>query len=156
MGIGLTEEHRALAASVHGLAGRAPDHAALAGQGILGLHLPEKCGGQGFGLLELCVALEALGERRVPGAYLPTVLTSAVLAWPGDSTGLPDDRKRLIAGLAGGSATAAVVLAGDPDDALALGAPEADLFLVPVDGGGWAVLDRADVAAEPAGGVDLD
>ncbi|WP_433431160.1 acyl-CoA dehydrogenase [Nonomuraea sp. CA-141351] len=156
MGIGLTEEHRALAASVHGLAGRAPDHAALAGQGLLGLHLPEECGGQGYGLLELCVALEALGERRVLGAYLPTVLTSAVLAWPGDSTGLPDDRKRLVAGLATGSATAAVVLAGDPDDALALGAPEADLFLVPVDGGRWAVLDRADVAAEPTGGVDLD
>ncbi|GAA3260013.1 acyl-CoA dehydrogenase [Nonomuraea helvata] len=157
MGIGLTEEHRALAASVHGLAGRrAPGHAALAGQGILGLHLPEECGGQGYGLLELCVALEALGERRVHGPYLPTVLTSAVLAWPGDSTGLADGRKGLIAGLTGGSATAAVVLAGDPDGALALGAPDADLFLVPVDGARWAVLDRADVVAEPADSVDLD
>ncbi|MFF0321713.1 acyl-CoA dehydrogenase [Nonomuraea angiospora] len=65
----------------------------------------------------------------------------------------------LIAGLADGSMTAAVAFPaedGDPRGILALGSPEADLFLVPVDGPGWAVLDRADVVAEPADGVDLD
>ncbi|MFI6732965.1 acyl-CoA dehydrogenase [Nonomuraea sp. NPDC050451] len=183
MGIGTTEEHQALTASVRGLATRTTEHAALAGQGILGLHLPEECGGQGYGLLELCVALEALGERRVAGAYLPTVLTSAALTWPPtahpaevthpetdsparDATvaGPRTDRPYaptapLIAGLADGSMTAAVAFpaeGGEPGRILALGSPEADLFLVPVDGRGWAVLDRADVVAEPADGVDLD
>ncbi|MFI7132493.1 acyl-CoA dehydrogenase [Nonomuraea sp. NPDC050153] len=194
MGIGTTEEHQELAASVRGLATRTTDHAALAGQGILGLHLPEERGGQGYGLLELCVALEALGERRVSGPYLPAVLTSAALTWPGTSgpathtrpvTDHPDAVSRtgpgrrpspavapLIAGLADGSMTAAVALPTDPGggaggspgdgatgDAaplLALGSPEADLFLLPVDGHGWAVLDRADVTAEPADSVDLD
>ncbi|MFI9835769.1 acyl-CoA dehydrogenase [Nonomuraea sp. NPDC051941] len=161
MGIGTTEEHQALADSVRGLATRTTEHAALAGQGILGLHLPEECGGQGYGLLELCVALEALGERRAPGAYLPTVLTSAALTWPGPAhpAGGAVTAASLIAGLADGSMTAAVAFPaedGDPGRVLALGSPEADLFLVPVDGRGWAVLDRADVVAEPADGVDLD
>ncbi|MFI6174963.1 acyl-CoA dehydrogenase [Nonomuraea sp. NPDC051191] len=144
MGIGLTEEHRALAASVRGLAGRTVEHRALAGQGLLGLHLPEEHGGQGYGLVELCVAVEVLGELRVAGPYLPVVLASAALA-----------RSRapapgLLRGLADGSLTAAVVLGP-----VALGAAGADLFLVP-HGDGWALLDRADVTAEPAEGVDLD
>ncbi|NUO56348.1 MAG: acyl-CoA/acyl-ACP dehydrogenase, partial [Hamadaea sp.] len=149
MGIGLTEEHRALAASVRGLAGRTVEHRALAAQGLLGLHLPEAYGGQGFGLVELCVALEALGERRAPGPYLPTVLASAALAC---SPPLSSDRQPLLHGLATGSLTAAVVLM---DPGVALGAAGADLFLVPV-ADGWALLDRDDVSAEPAEGVDLD
>ena len=52
----------------------------LAGQGLLGLHLPEDAGGQGFGLPELAVAMEETGRALLPGAYLPTVLASAVLA----------------------------------------------------------------------------
>ena len=50
---------------------------------MLGLHLPEEHGGQGFGLPELAVALEELGRALVPGASLPTVLASAVLAAAG-------------------------------------------------------------------------
>ncbi len=57
----------------------------LAGQGLLGLHVPERDGGQGFGLTELSVALEELGRALVPGSFAPTVLASAVLisAGPG-------------------------------------------------------------------------
>ncbi|TMR92255.1 acyl-CoA dehydrogenase [Nonomuraea basaltis] len=161
MGIGLTEEHLALAASVRGLAERTVDHAALAGQGLLGLHLAEEWGGQGYGLLELCVALEVLGERRVPGPYLPTVLASAVLARFGGR------HEELVAALADGSMTAAVALPANGSTGavvaaetgaatLALGSPDADLFLLPVGGGAWAVLDRDDVTADPAEGVDLD
>nr|SBO99102.1 Butyryl-CoA dehydrogenase [Nonomuraea gerenzanensis] len=144
----------ALAASVHGVAGRGADHAVLAGQGLLGLHLPETGGGQGYGLLELCVALEALGERRLCGAYLPTVLASAVLEWCGRAGSGPaeDFRVGLLRGLADGSLTAAVGLL----PGCALGSAQADLFVVPDDDGGWAVLDRADVTAEPLEGVDPD
>ncbi|GAA1611341.1 acyl-CoA dehydrogenase [Nonomuraea maheshkhaliensis] len=159
MGIGLTEEHVELAASVRGLAGRDRSHAALAGQGLLGLHLDEECGGHGYGLLELCVALEALAERRVGGAYLPSVLASAALAWADGARPLTDDVRALIGGLADGTLTAAVAM-GPPTNQgfLALGSVEADLFLVPVEGAGgaWAVFDRGDVSAEPADGVDLD
>ncbi|WP_336205764.1 acyl-CoA dehydrogenase [Nonomuraea sp. LPB2021202275-12-8] len=161
MAIGLTEEHRALAESVRGLAGRTVAHEALAGQGVLGLHLPEEHGGQGYGLLELCVALEVLGERRASGAYLPAVLAAAVAARSPAADGL-------LGGLADGSLTAAVVLHDrDPAPAgsapsmaggggLALGAADADLFLVPAGDGEWALLDRDDVSAEPVGGVDPD
>lgn len=80
MAIGLTEEHEALAESVRGFADRnIPATAvraaldadeetrpafwpALAEQGLLGLHLDEEHGGQGFGLLELAVVLEELGR----------------------------------------------------------------------------------------------
>ncbi|MCK2217468.1 acyl-CoA dehydrogenase family protein [Actinomadura sp. ATCC 31491] len=168
MGIGLTGEHRALADSVRGLAERGAGQAALAAQGLLGLHLPERCGGQGYGLLELCVALEALGERRVAGPYLPTVLTSAGLAWAGAADGV-------LAALAGGSMTAAVALpsgspgaspsgsplSGSPGSPLggpflALGAAEADVFLLPSADGAWTLLERDAVTAVTAGGIDLD
>ncbi|MDP9866677.1 MULTISPECIES: acyl-CoA dehydrogenase [Streptosporangium] len=98
MGIGITEEHRALAASVHGFAGRnitargmdhEPFRAALAAQGLLGLHLPEEHGGQGGGLPELAVALEALGEHCAPGSHLPTVLASAIIARAVTAPALP-------------------------------------------------------------------
>src|SRR3954452_19463282 len=106
MAIGLTEEHEALAASVRGFAERnvPPETArkadtgfwpALAAQDLLGLHLPEDAGGQGYGLLEQAVALEELGRALAPGAYPPTVLASAIL----HAAGAGGD---LLAGLADG------------------------------------------------------
>src|SRR6266436_4572895 len=101
MALALTEEHLALAESVRGWAGRiAPAEAlraavadgggaalytgtlrpALAGQGLLGLHLPESLGGQGYGLPELAIAVEELGRALVPGGFLPTALAGAILA----------------------------------------------------------------------------
>ena len=55
----------------------------LAEQGLLGLHVPEGLGGQGYGMPELAVALEELGCALVPGGFLPTVLASAVLVAAG-------------------------------------------------------------------------
>lgn len=50
---------------------------ALAGEmGLAGIHLPEALGGQGFGFLELGIALEEMGRALVPGPFLG----SAVLA----------------------------------------------------------------------------
>ncbi|MGN6795071.1 MAG: acyl-CoA dehydrogenase [Streptosporangiaceae bacterium] len=102
MALGLTPEHLELAESVRGWAQRhcpsdvvraavdAADRGAqhyraglapgLAEQGLFGLHLPEEAGGQGFGLPELAVALEETGRALLPGAYLATVLASAVIA----------------------------------------------------------------------------
>src|SRR3984885_14260800 len=107
MALGVSEEHLELAASVRGYAER---HASPM-PGLLGLHLPEESGGQGYGLAELAVALEGLGGALVPGGVLPTVLASSVLASsvPARSGGAGETQK-LLAGLADGSRSGAVAL----------------------------------------------
>src|SRR5215510_11567985 len=128
MALALTEEHLALTESVRGWAGRAaPAEAlraavadgdggaalyagalrpALAGQGLLGLHLPESLGGQGYGLAELAIAVEELGRALVPGSFLPTVLASAILHRAGDEA-----LSGLVKDMAGGALTGAVAFA---------------------------------------------
>src|ERR1700722_17012190 len=75
MALGVSEDHLELATSVRGYAER---HGGPM-PGLLGLPLPEESGGQGYGLGELAVALEELGDALVPGGFLPTVLANAVL-----------------------------------------------------------------------------
>jgi alkylation response protein AidB-like acyl-CoA dehydrogenase len=159
MGIGLTTDHRDLAAAVRRFAerrvsARTADHREfwddLAAQGLLGLHLPEEHGGQGFGSPELAVALEVLGERCAPGPYLPTVIASAVIA----GAGTENLRAELLPLLADGSITAAVALPESSEEGLALGEPDAGVLLVPVDGR-WAVLRSADVTVRAVAGLDL-
>jgi alkylation response protein AidB-like acyl-CoA dehydrogenase len=174
----LTEEHLDLAGSVRGWAGRAApretvrsviesgDHGAavyhdtlrpgLAQQGLLGLHLPEELGGQGFGLPELAVAAEELGRALLPGGFLPTALASAAIAatltaragalTPGPApAGVLES---LVKGLAAGSVTGALGMAAgllartapggatglviDGECGPVLGAGLADLFVLPV------------------------
>ena len=193
MALALTEEHLALAESVRGWAGRAaPAEAlrgavadgdggaalytgtlrpALAGQGLLGLHLPESLGGQGYGLPELAIAAEELGRALVPGAFLPTVLTSAILHGAG-----ADALNGLVKDLAGGTLTGAVGFApgiratpAGATGALVIdgacgpvaGAGLADVLILPAaldagDGGSrWVVVDAADLEITPLDGLDL-
>ncbi|GGK64448.1 putative acyl-CoA dehydrogenase FadE [Sphaerisporangium melleum] len=185
MAIGLSEEHEALRESVSGWAERniaaevvraavgAPDEtrpafwSGLAGQGLLGLHLPEEYGGSGFGLLETAVAVEALGERVAPGPYVPTVLASAViLASDGKA------RAELLPGLADGTLTGAVGLTGtltatrDDHGVLTvtgtaepvLGGALADVLVLPVatdQGEEWVVLSASDVTVTSIASLDL-
>jgi 3-oxochol-4-en-24-oyl-CoA dehydrogenase len=187
MTLGLTEEHLQLAETVRGWAQRhcpvdvvraaadAPDSGSahyreslapgLAEQGLLGLHLPEEDGGQGYGLPELAVAVEELGRALVPGAFLPTVLASAALTAAG-VTG------KLVTGLADGSKTGALGLAagltGSPDaggdlvvegeSGPVLGGSMADLVILPVqtDGGEvWAAIDAGRLDITEAESLDL-
>jgi alkylation response protein AidB-like acyl-CoA dehydrogenase len=175
MAIGLTEEHEALAASVRGFAeryitpdvvrgaldgsaaGRPPFWTGLADQGLLGLHLAEEHGGQGFGLLELAVALEELGRAVAPGPFLPTVLAGAALAASSNAKA----HAELLPGFADGSRTAAVSLAtgisGRRDGGRlvingtaepVLGAGLADVVVLPVSAGQgeeWVAVDAADL-----------
>ncbi|MFJ2103681.1 acyl-CoA dehydrogenase [Streptomyces microflavus] len=126
-GIGITEEHRALAHSVRGWLARAvppgevrklldaggpaapgvrPAHwEALAGQGLTGIHLPEEYGGGGGGLLDLAVVLEEAAHASLPGPCLATALVGEVVrraVGPGAGD--------LIRGLASGDRTAALAL----------------------------------------------
>ena len=120
----------------------------MADLGWLGIHLPEEYGGSGAGLLELVVVLDELGRQVAPGPFLPTVLASAVI----DQCGTPEQKQRLLPGLADGSTTAALGL-GRPDLVLAngilsgaagvvLGGSAADLFLFRV--GDDVVIVQAD------------
>jgi len=185
MAIGLTDEHEALAASVRGWAernagtdvvraalnadaeARPPFWAGLAEQGLLGLHIPEEHGGQGFGLVELAVALEALGGAVAPGPFLPTVLASAAIAAAGDAD---KARAELLPGLADGSRTAAVSLATgltarrtadglvvDGTVEPVLGAATADLIVLPVgtdDGEEWVAVEAADLTVAELPSLD--
>jgi 3-oxochol-4-en-24-oyl-CoA dehydrogenase len=170
MPIAITDEHQELAATVRGVltahkalqAARAllesedeprPSYwNEMAELGWLGIHLPEEYGGSGAGLLELVVVLDELGRQVAPGPFLPTVLASAVIA----QCGSPEQRHRLLPGLADGSTTAAVGL-GHHDLSLVggvlsgpagtiLGGATADLILLRVAG---------DVVIVPAGATGL-
>ncbi|HEY3955766.1 MAG TPA: acyl-CoA dehydrogenase [Streptosporangiaceae bacterium] len=199
MALAVTEEHQALAESVRGWvernAGRqairdavdAPDgggarytgsvQAALAAQGLLGLHLAESHGGQGFGLAELAVAVAELGRAMLPGGYLPTVLASAVLATAVKGDGEAGGQARapggkLVASLADGTRVGAVALAtgisavhGDNGSvrlagacAPVLGGSLADLVVLPAAGPGgetWVVVDAAELTVTPLDSLDL-
>jgi 3-oxochol-4-en-24-oyl-CoA dehydrogenase len=127
MPLSITEEHRALAQTVASLLAKHKALAAardllesgdealpgfwteLAGLGLLGLHLPEELGGSGFGLPELLVVAEQLGRYVAPGPFVPTVITSTVIA----AAGPEDLRKHLLPGLADGSVIGAAALGGD-------------------------------------------
>ena len=201
MTLGLTEEHLQLAEAVRGWAQRrcpadvvraaaeAPDSGSalyleslvpgLAEQGVLGLHLPDEDGGQGYGLPELAVAAEELGRALVPGAFLPTVWASAALAAAGVTgklvTGLADGSKTGAVGLAagltgspgpGGTAEAAgaegraaasdLVIEGECGPVL--GAGLADLVILPVQterGEVWAAIDAASLGITALESLDL-
>ncbi|GAA1481394.1 acyl-CoA dehydrogenase [Gordonia sinesedis] len=159
LGVGLTDEHAALAESVDRFADRVIDHdkvreaveasaeqkfpfywQALVSQGLLGLHVPEARGGDGAGLLTLAVAIEALSRTVAPGPFIPTVLASAALAATDSKAGVD-----LLPALIEGESTGAVVLAGTftatrGDDGLVLdgsvdgvlGGLAADVVIVPV------------------------
>jgi len=183
MALGITAEHRELAQSVHDWAARhvpagvrragadgpagtpaaGPDPllGPLAAQGLLGLHLPEEHGGQGYRIEELAIATEGLGCALAPGAFLPTVLASAALMADGAAAGRLG---KLLASLADGSRAGAVSLAPlagqvagaggavvlDGSCGPVLGGGQADLVIVPVRTAGgeiWAAVD--------AGGLDV-
>ncbi|WP_370181103.1 acyl-CoA dehydrogenase [Rhodococcus wratislaviensis] len=185
LGLGLTEEHRALADSVRAFAERTitadrvrsavestsedkfpPFWDALVGQDLLGLHIPEDKGGHGAGLLTVAVALEALGRTAAPGPFVPTALSAALVAAADSKVGI-----ELMPGLLDGSHTAAVAL-GRPLDASAheggyrvtgvadavLGGEHADLLLLPITTGDdvrWAVVDSADVTVTVQDSIDV-
>ncbi|MEV6473088.1 acyl-CoA dehydrogenase [Streptomyces sp. NPDC051657] len=177
-GIGITEEHRALAHSVRGWLARAappgevrgildaespaspgvrPAHwEGLAAQGLTGIHLPEAYGGGGGGLLDLAVVLEEAAYASLPGPYLATVLTSAVLrhAVAAGAKELGGPLRELAAGdrtaalaLTPGTLTATPADDGHRLDGTAppvLTADAADLLLLPAatpDGERWFLLN---------------
>ena len=172
MSIAISEEHRALAQTVAGFLANHQSRAAarslleaeadglpafwaeLGGLGLLGLHVAEEHGGSGFGLQETLVVAEQMGRHLAPGPFVPTVITSAVLAAAG-----PDDlQKRLLPGLADGSVIGAAALGGEVRHANGVAAGKAgvvisghlaDVLLVPAG-------DDVLVIEKSAGGVQAE
>ncbi|MFI6650261.1 acyl-CoA dehydrogenase [Streptomyces sp. NPDC050529] len=183
MTIGLTQEHLDLRDAVRAFANRhitedtlraaadadketLPAHwSGLAGQGLLGLHLPEEDGGAGYGLVELAVVTEELGRATAPGPFLPTTLASAVLHAAGHRT--------YLAALAAGTTLGAVGLAPGTlaltraadgtvsvtgTSELVIGGHLADVFVLPASDEGrttWLVLPRAAVDTTDVRSHDL-
>ena len=181
MPIAITSEHQDLADSVRALVRRvAPAevlHAALetpldnpppywraaAEQGLHGLHLAESVGGQGFGLLELAVAIAEFGYGAVPGPYVPSAIASALIA-------AHDPDTKLLAELAAGETLAAFALGSDLTATRQNGtvvirgearsvpaAAQASVLVLPVNiesGIEWAVLDADQLEIEQLRSVD--
>lgn len=100
--------------------------------GLQGLAIPETRGGQGFGFLELGIALEELGRQLAGGPFL----ASAVLA-PQAILAAGDDAQQaeLLPALAAGESIATLAFlepAGRPE-------PEAIATTCRREGGGWRV-----------------
>jgi 3-oxochol-4-en-24-oyl-CoA dehydrogenase len=192
MALALTDEHAQLAASVRAWTERnsPPDSVraaadggdggdggaaryrtvlapSLADQGLLGLHVPEADGGQGYGLQELAIAAEELGRAMVPGNFVPTVLASAAIV-----NGGRGKCWKLLASLADGSRNGAVALDAElmastkPDGTLdvsgtadlVLGAPDADVVIFPVrpeQDTAWVAVDAASLKITPVDSLDL-
>ncbi len=181
MPLAITSEHQDLADSVRALVHRvAPAeflHSALetpldnpppywraaAEQGLHGLHLAESVGGQGFGMLELAIAIAEFGYGAVPGPYVPSAVASALIA-------AHDPETKLLAELAAGETIAAFALESDLTATRQNGtlvirgearsvpaAAQASVLVLPVaieSGVEWAVLDADSLEIEPIRSVD--
>jgi alkylation response protein AidB-like acyl-CoA dehydrogenase len=142
----------------------------MAEMGIAGLELPEEYGGAGLEILDLAVVSETLGYMACPGPFLGHALAGLAIA----SGGSEEQRQRWLPKLATGDVVATVALAEAagvwlPDqwtleggDSLSgvknhvLFADHADLIVVGLRGGGFAVVDRSarGVEIKPVDGAD--
>jgi alkylation response protein AidB-like acyl-CoA dehydrogenase len=158
MGIGITDEHSALAESARGALARhcppAVPRALLDAEEEslpafwsavtewLGLHVDEDFGGSGAGLPELAVVIEELGRACAPGPFVPSVLAAALIARGGSE----EQRKRWLPGLADGSIVGAVAFAGLDT---VVGGGLASLLVVPNDGA-WYVTESFTATPVPS------
>ncbi len=187
MPIAITPEHQDLADSVRSLVARvAPSevlHAAMetpleklenppaywqaaAEQGLHGLHLAESVGGQGFGILELAVALAEFGYGAVPGPFVPSAIASALIS-------AHDPDAKVLAELASGAAIGAYALnsgltatSQGPDEATLVirgevravpAAAQASVLVLPVaiaSGDEWVVLRADQLEIQPVKSID--
>ena len=187
MPIAITSEHQDLADSVRSLVARvAPSevlHAAMetppeklenppaywqaaAEQGLHGLHLAESVSGQGFGILELAIALAEFGYGAVPGPFVPSAIASALIS-------AHDPNAKVLAELASGAAIGTYALDSGltatpqgPDEATLVirgevravpAAAQASVLVLPVaiaSGDEWVVLRADQLEIQPVKSID--
>jgi len=128
----------------------------LAELGVAGIHLPEEYGGSGLEILDLSVVAETLGALAAPVPLLSHALASLAIALAGSA----EQKSRWLPGLASGELLATVAFAEEggawlPEQwTLEAASPltgskqtvafaeHADLFLVGLAGGRFAVVER--------------
>ncbi|MBV1882826.1 MAG: acyl-CoA/acyl-ACP dehydrogenase [Pseudomonadales bacterium] len=76
--------------------------------GLPGVHIPEKFGGQGFGPVELCIALEEMGRSLLCAPFFGSsvMATTAIL-----NAGSISDKEKLLPDLAAGKLVASLAIA---------------------------------------------
>jgi len=178
MGLPVTDEHRALAASVRDVLtdrdalgaaraalecdepGTPPFWKDVVELGWLGLPVGEDYGGQGFGLPELAVVVEELGRVVAPGAFVPTAIAVATIQFAATA----EDRAVLLPELCGGAVTAAVGLHGDlrrdghtvtGESGPVFGGAEAEVLVLAVDEDLVVVRPGPQVTVAPVRDLDL-
>src|SRR5262245_4451391 len=113
---------------------------------LLGVAIPERFGGMGMGMVELCVLLEQVGRAVAPGPWLATLVHGAL---PLAAFGTDAQQQAWLPRVAAGAAQLAAAL---EDAGSALGAPPATRARR--DGAG-VVLDGAKRAVAGAGTASL-
>lgn len=81
----------------------------LAEQAVLGMLVPEKHGGLGFGALEVEAVAEETGAALLPAPFIASAVLAVSLI---QQAGAEEDQQRLLPGLADGTAIGTVALTG--------------------------------------------
>ena len=106
----------------------------LADSEMLGLAIPEELGGAGMGLTELCLLLQQVGRTVAPIPALPTLVSAAL---PLVAFGTPEQKDRLLRGIAEGRTIIAAALVD-----LGSRNPMKPSAVAKPDGKGWTVTGR--------------
>jgi alkylation response protein AidB-like acyl-CoA dehydrogenase len=117
-----------------------------------GIAIAEEHGGQGLGLVELCVVLEQAGAALAPIPLLPSAGAALMIA----RAGSPAQQERLLPKLAAGRTRGAVGLRAGGACLVASAADAEEIVLVDLDGGagGARLLDRSNASLTPLQSVD--
>jgi acyl-CoA dehydrogenase len=113
---------------------------ALAKANLLGVSLPESCGGSGYGLLEQCLVLEEVGRTVAPVPLLASIVLGAM---PIGRWGTPEQQQRYVEPAISGSLVLTAALVEPIDASAATATPDGD--------GGW-ILDGVKTCV-PAGAL---
>ncbi len=128
--------------------------------GLQGLVISEAHGGQGFGMLELGIALEELGRHLAGGPFFASACLAALTL---QNCATPDEQAELLPGIASGDTLATYGFGRDirvEDGRLSGRLPwcidpqNASLLLISAAEGLYA-LEARDASVEPADAVDL-
>lgn len=114
-----------------------------------GIAIAEEHGGQGLGLVELCVLLEELGYAGTAAPLLSTALAAVVI----QDAGSPEQQARWLPGLARGELTGALGVADDGVAELVADAGDADVIVL-VEGGAGRLVTPGEAEIEPVASID--
>jgi len=114
-----------------------------------GIAIPEQYGGQGLGVVELCVVLEEQGAALASTPLLPTVCAAQMILRGGS----PEQQERWLPALAGGTAHGAIGSLVPDEAAIVAGGADADVIVL-VEGDGARLLEGGAATATPLSTID--